>query len=94
MYAPDGFVKQQGAERCICGTVGRATLHRPPTALQPEAEMHRTSVSYQTALACGHADPNLTSVTISVDKLRRFKQSNQFTSSRNNPTTQQRVLSK
>jgi hypothetical protein len=35
--------------------VDTATLHRPPTALQPEAEMHRTSVSYQTTLACGHA---------------------------------------
>jgi hypothetical protein len=53
--APDGVVKQHGAERCICGTVGTATLHRPPTALQPEAEMHWTSVNYRTTLACGHA---------------------------------------
>jgi len=55
ILAPDGVVKQHGAERCICGTVDTATLHRLPTAPQPEAEMHRTSVSYQTTLACGHA---------------------------------------
>ena len=44
ILAPDGVVKQHGAERCTCGTVGTATLHRPPTAMQPAGEMHRTGM--------------------------------------------------